>query len=424
MVESFLSRYKNSKCSQHDFKHIQNVISNSIEIAKRIDNKEIDLNLVRDIAIFHDITYLYYKSSVFTYLGEPFFVKKLLQKELNNYTFTEENKKILLDACISHPHSFPFRKLNRNKSVYAQILQDADTIDSFDSKRVKKFNKKAPILSKVTDSFVEYARRNLGKYLNLNESKGFFLEKMNEDFCKVKIYNEKLKNTVVLLHGYADDISKWEKYIQTHSNERIVAVNFPMNMKYQDKIFSIRELAEYVVEVLNSKDIKEFHLKGFSLGGLVAVEVASLLKNRVLSLSLLSSYPRLFNSNFLQGIYPILKPFLLSDFFVYTYSRLNTNWIVRYFAHSPKISKTVMKRMKENRKTLMGTLFNIVAWDGVQKYKELSIPKIIFVSLDDTVLKYQSVSRMAELDDIELTVIKGGGHGESEEYYDLCSFMN
>lgn len=163
--------------TQHDLEHIENVKESALAIAERFKlHQSIDLNLLQAICLLHDMAYENRKTGVFTYLFEPILITKILKKIFRDVSINETERKILSNAIIRHPHSYPFGKLNRDQDIYTKILQDADTLQEFNENRKEKLIApigKHPIgkfIARIINSFFKYGRKHIAKYLNLSES--------------------------------------------------------------------------------------------------------------------------------------------------------------------------------------------------------------------------------------------------------------
>lgn len=173
LENKFLPLIHKSKDPQHGIEHIQNVMQNALSIADLIDPKQkiIDRNLLKACVLSHDLTYSQHNHSFYTWLYEGKLVVKIVQNIIHDI-MEDDEKLILLDAIERHIHSFPIRRLNKKASLYAQILQDADTLDLFNKKRVENFanNKLPKIFKSKLISLANKLDNYVYIFLNLPES--------------------------------------------------------------------------------------------------------------------------------------------------------------------------------------------------------------------------------------------------------------
>ena len=168
-----LSAMAETKQLRHDNKHTTRVKANAIKIIKILGVEDkIDKNLLKVICLLHDFTYTVRKPSPFTYIFEGHIERRVLNPIVNKFSLTEEQKETIIEAVYRHAHSFPFRRLNKERGIYTKILQDADTLDFFNCIRlnlyVKEHNKGIfkGISRYLSSRLVKYGLDNLGNFLN------------------------------------------------------------------------------------------------------------------------------------------------------------------------------------------------------------------------------------------------------------------
>jgi HD superfamily phosphodiesterase len=176
LEKDVFARMSKSLSSQHDLEHVKRVKFNSVKIVKILNLQDkVNLNLVTINALIHDLTYTFYQESIYTYLMEGKIMKKFLPSYLDNFNINHKDQQIIINAVQRHPHSFPFHLLNKKSDIYTRILQDADTIDFFNKKRINSFNKKfrRPYVKRfiiVISKLLESNRRHILKiFLNYPE---------------------------------------------------------------------------------------------------------------------------------------------------------------------------------------------------------------------------------------------------------------
>lgn len=162
-----------SKNKRHDHKHVLRVKNNALKIVKILDfESRVDKNILRTVCLFHDLTYTQRKSGILTYLFEGHFVRKITREVLIKFEIPESTSEVIEDAVYRHAHSFPFRRLNKNQSIYTKILQDADTLDGFNTMRVKLYMKEnkdgflGSIKRNLGSKLIKYGKVNLASFLN------------------------------------------------------------------------------------------------------------------------------------------------------------------------------------------------------------------------------------------------------------------
>jgi len=167
------SEYEQSGDSQHDFRHADRVASycESIVRVLKLVNK-VDGRLLTAASYLHDIVSArkIMKNDLLNHIFEKSLNKKLITKILDNFDLTMTEKRVLKNSIVNHPHSIPYRILNKHNDLYSKILQDADSLDYVSPIREKSFlDKSGRLIQKLTTVYMTYIRKNLKSYLNFPE---------------------------------------------------------------------------------------------------------------------------------------------------------------------------------------------------------------------------------------------------------------
>lgn len=97
---------------------------------------------------------------------------------------------------------------------------------------------------------------------------------------------------VILLHGIACSVLEWQKNIEAlaarHQVYAIDLVGSGLSDKPRDEDYSLRRLAQFVLEFMITQKIDRAHLVGNSLGGRLAIECALIAPERLLSIALIA----------------------------------------------------------------------------------------------------------------------------------------
>jgi len=162
----------------HGWDHALQVVENAQCI---FENCSLNINseLLAVSALLHDLHYsVLLKNKIYAYIFESRISSRVARDVLDIYgiEFSQEEKEIIIKAIYNHPHSFPFRRLNKNKDLYSQVLQDADTMELFNPERApvylhKKQTKPRSFLKKLITNFNNYFTSHIGLYINLECTK-------------------------------------------------------------------------------------------------------------------------------------------------------------------------------------------------------------------------------------------------------------
>ncbi len=165
----------------HQMDHIHDVVDNARELTQILNLQDkIDNNLLLACCYLHDLTYASNPFFLKAYIFEGKLVQKPARKILKQVNANIPDTQSILHALKNHPHSFPFKKLNKDQDLYSSLLQDADTIDVFDEDRLKKLFHSLGIKNRIIKSFVKFGFENLEDYLNFPSVADHFRAKYME----------------------------------------------------------------------------------------------------------------------------------------------------------------------------------------------------------------------------------------------------
>lgn len=105
-------------------------------------------------------------------------------------------------------------------------------------------------------------------------------------------------DTLLLLHGFTGSKDVWSRFFPSWSrNLQVIAIDLPGHGKtdspYDWKRYDIEQTAADMIALLDSLHVKQAHVLGYSMGGRLAITIASLYPERVRSLVLESCTPGL-----------------------------------------------------------------------------------------------------------------------------------
>jgi len=126
---------KKTKDPVHDWGHIKRTIDNVFEIKKLLskqEQKKLDDKILTLGAAWHDVAFVYYKPGIINYFLEGSRAAKITKKYCKQASLQNKETKLICDIIRWHTGSSTGR-LNKHKTLYHQIIQDADTLESYNS---------------------------------------------------------------------------------------------------------------------------------------------------------------------------------------------------------------------------------------------------------------------------------------------------
>lgn len=428
-IEAFaLSKMSDLKSVSHNDYHVIRVKDNALKIAKLLGVEErIDKNLLAATCLLHDFTYSVRRPNIYTYIFEGRIERKMIREALKKFDVPDETKEIIIDAVFRHTHSFPFKSLNKGHSLYAKILQDADTLDFFDKSRINYFlageNKGLfkGIKKGLTNALIRYGVSHLGAFLNFPALAKIFPEspsmKQKELFHYYE-YGAGNSKTLLFLPGYADSGLMYQRLGRSLSKDyRVIALDFPI-IHDPEKIYDLAMLTDFVERFVNALKLENFTIAGFSSCGLVAISYAYSHPDKINELILLNSVPRFILSRTGRKIYQFFKPFLLLRPVLFIHSRLNTTKFIRKVLNMPRISSFTAERMKTYYYSVMGTAVNLIGESAFARFKKIKASKKIIFFKDDTIIPWERYQHFVEKLDCEVIVFSEGLHADKRIYWE------
>jgi len=173
-LKVFAREYFNIDDTIHGYNHALQVIKNSHCIANK-HGCNVDLELLSIAALLHDMHFsIESHTPIYAYIFEPYVAPRVAKDiiSMSGVNFSFQELDIILEAIKNHPHSFPFRRLNRSKDLYSQILQDADTLELFNTKRLQNVRGYAGqnIVIRSWLLIKDFFAKDMNRYLNIELS--------------------------------------------------------------------------------------------------------------------------------------------------------------------------------------------------------------------------------------------------------------
>ncbi len=128
----------------HDWAHVERVLVNVERIKELLPQdkvKDLDDKILKLAVAWHDISYIKYRATFSQYIFEVWRGKKIIYKYFNRAGVDRREIDFIYKIIFHHGWTEVFILgwivLNKKRSIYHQIVQDADTMDCFNDSRVK-----------------------------------------------------------------------------------------------------------------------------------------------------------------------------------------------------------------------------------------------------------------------------------------------
>jgi pimeloyl-ACP methyl ester carboxylesterase len=238
------------------------------------------------------------------------------------------------------------------------------------------------------------------------------------------MHSGKKGNTkIVLLHGYADSCQLFAKLIPKIENKyEVFALDLPMCEK-ENRIYSLNELADYVLSFTKKLKLTNYLLVGFSLGGMVATKVASLDEHNLSGLILLNSSPSLITNHKLRKFIKKLFPIWKQKVVLFIISRISTHKLFRKRLGQTNIGESSLMRMKKNYISVFGTLFSVIGSSVEYEFINLNLPKSINIFQDDAIVTHKKYYKYLKNLPCQLKILEEGGHASKPIYWENVARM-
>jgi len=166
---------KNTRDPNHDWQHMQRVEENALRI-KKLLGVEIDERILRIASAWHDISYAFYKANVFQFILEGPRGARKFKRYANQAGVNRKETELLSDIIWHHDIYKESRLVNRKRSAYHKIIQDADFLEEFNEGRMKNAQKMAEsslywrfVIKIIKPIFFNWLKKNKDKFLNFKQ---------------------------------------------------------------------------------------------------------------------------------------------------------------------------------------------------------------------------------------------------------------
>lgn len=221
---------------------------------------------------------------------------------------------------------------------------------------------------------------------------------------------------VVLLRGTGADGSRWMPQVEAYRDEFRVLIFDNRGVGGSDTPpgpYTVADMANDTIALLDFLDIDRCHLSGSSLGGAISIHIAIEHPERVLSLQLHSSW--LATRGYTAYSLGLLKRFLeVGGVDFYYEASLPLLFSPLFMSREHERLMGLLDHMKAHRATYDGLLAQLEAnlsHDSSERAGEICVPTLVTVGELDYLLPVAASEELQRaIPDAELVVFPGGAH--------------
>ncbi len=416
----------------HGWQHAQDVANNAKLLWSLLPPKQaktIDLNLLQAACYLHDLHTTKYPNSFSNFLFESKLIRQFLPPILNQLPLNPKEKEIIYEAIIHHPLALPFHRLNRRRSLYAQLLQDADILDQFNPKRLQllKIETHPTLFHRFKTFLVNFNHPNTARWLISHFS--------NQPNLAIQVYNynshsyqyiesgNNQKPTILFLHGYADSAYTFLPTINQLSTQyHLISLELPFHQKRS--IYNLNQLLDYISSFLVFKKLhrQKITISGFSLGGLIAAHYAINHPKQINKIIFLNSAPPPSSPllKFITKLFiPLLKIPFISRFIVIInlrffapFRQLQHDYFSKFNLKnfSQSIHQTTLRILKDSFRTK----------NLLEQLNQLQIPTQAIFFADDQIVPPHKYAPIFTQFNIPVDIFPQGGHANQIHSWNLA----
>lgn len=268
------------------------------------------------------------------------------------------------------------------------------------------------------------------------------------NFSDLQHVNNNQKTSLVLIHGWGLNSAVWQSFIDSVPDSfidvfNIITIDLPgygLNVDIDIQPYSLENICQCINQTIKQPAI----YLGWSLGGLVATEMALRYPEKVLSLITVASSPcfleeETLNEESTQDMWPGMKPQVLNAF--YQKLQVDTQKTISGFLKiqamgSPhvrqdikKISQLIFNHKMANKITLEQSLKLLESSDHRKRLTKITQPFLRIYGSADSLVPAEVSEKVSKLaGNSELHVIKQASHAPFVSHTDdfkqiLCAWL-
>ena len=219
---------------------------------------------------------------------------------------------------------------------------------------------------------------------------------------------------LVLLHGLGSSTRDWQFQLDDFAQHyQVVTLDLRGygQTDHPPGPYSIRQMSEDVIALVDYLEISSFHLLGYSMGGAVALQLAVDYANRVDNLLVVNSQPSFIPTEWRQKLEYRVRKMVVSALGV---RRLAPIIAKRLFPDpgQQELRDLLIDRYSQNdAHAYLATLDALAAWSVVSRLGDLHMPTL-FITADHDYTSVQDKKRYVDqITNARMVVVENSRHG-------------
>ena len=231
---------------------------------------------------------------------------------------------------------------------------------------------------------------------------------LSKDGARINFFVEgKGEPALIFIHGWSCDKSYWENQVKEFSPKyKVVTIDLAGHGEsgMNRKNYTMELFGEDVAAVVNELGLKKVILIGHSMGGVVVIEAARILKDKVIGLVGADTFQNLGETMTADQIEPFLKPF-----------KENFSSHAKEFVKSmfpPSANPVLVKKVSDDMasappEVAISAMENMFKDNAITALKEIDVP-IISINCDLYPVREEENRKLVK--SFEVKMMKGVGH--------------
>ena len=231
---------------------------------------------------------------------------------------------------------------------------------------------------------------------------------LSKDGVRINFFVEgKGEPALIFIHGWSCDKSYWENQVKEFSPKyKVVTIDLAGHGEsgMNRKNYTMELFGEDVAAVVNELGLKKVILIGHSMGGVVVIEAAHILKDKVIGLVGADTFQNLGETMTADQIEPFLKPF-----------KENFSSHAKEFVKSmfpPSANPVLVKKVSDDMasappEVAISAMENMFKDNAITALKEIDVP---IISINCYLYPVREEENRKLVKSYELKMMKGVGH--------------